>query len=247
MAWLTGVARFLAGMAASLLPWRHWSRLPSDVPVEAGAFFSGIATMMAGAAIGIPAFIRHAGAGAELGTNGVIQNAVDGHATGVSPAFNGLAIFTFLLLTPQGWLTLYLLGTGAYRSTAAYFDDPFGEPMLTGIDHLVSRGWTRRATLKEIDAREALEGPEVSDRVISASAAGIPDCDFAIVSSRRKPGWERGVAVFTQDACYRLGEPVERTIRGRLRTLYPLKEHNDLEVVRKSVRYDLPRGRGSGF
>jgi hypothetical protein len=31
------------------------------------------------------------------------------------------------------------------------------------------------------------------------------------------------------------------TFQGRLRTLYPLTEHRDLEVVRKSVRYDLAR------
>jgi hypothetical protein len=40
------------------------------------------------------------------------------------------------------------------------------------------------------------------------------------------------------DKWYRLGEPVERTVEGHLRTLYPLKEHNDLEVARRSVRYE---------
>jgi hypothetical protein len=214
-----------------------------DVPVEAGAVLSGIATMMAGAAIGIPGFLRHAAAGAALGTSAVVGNALDNHSISLSPAFNGLSIFTFLLLTPQGWLTLYFVGTGTYRAIAAYFDDPFGEPTLTGIDYVISRCRTHRATRKAVQEREALEGP---DRVISASAAGIPDCDFAIVSSRRKPGWERGVAVFTQDACYRLGEPVERTVSGRLRTLYPLREHSDLEVVRKSVHYELPE-QGSRF
>jgi hypothetical protein len=59
------------------------------------------------------------------------------------------------------------------------------------------------------------------------------------VSSRRKPGWERGVAVFTGDGCYRLGDPVEQTIAGRLRTLYPLTAHTDLEVIRRRVDYDL--------
>ena len=63
------------------------------------------------------------------------------------------------------------------------------------------------------------------------------------MSSRRKPGWERGVAVFTQERCYRIGEPVERTIAGRLRTLYPLSEHKDFEAIRKSVHYELPDGK----
>ena len=62
--------------------------------------------------------------------------------------------------------------------------------------------------------------PDIADRVVSSTAAGIPGCDFVVVSSRRKPGWERGVAVFTEDGCYRLGDPVEQTIAGRLRTLY---------------------------
>ena len=88
--------------------------------------------------------------------------------------------------------------------------------------------------------RAAREGPETRDRVVSGAKAEIPGCDLVIVSSRRKPGWERGVAVYTRDACYRIGEPVERTIAGKLRTLYPLTEHTDLEVVRKSVHYDMP-------
>jgi hypothetical protein len=61
-----------------------------------------------------------------------------------------------------------------------------------------------------------------------------------IVASRRKAGWEHGTTVFTADAAYRIGAPVERTIAGRLRTLYPLTEHKDFEAIRKSVYYDLP-------
>jgi hypothetical protein len=243
MGWLTELLRFLAGTAASLAPYRHWERFPPDLPIERGAFASGIATLLAGAVIGIPGFVHHAEAGSALGTTAVIQSALTEHPGSVSPAFNGLAIFTFLLLTPLGWLTMYLTSTGTLRAVAAYFDDPFGEPLLTGVDYVVSRGWTGRAERKAIGQRRALEGPEVADRVVTPHAAGIPDCDFAIVASRRKPGWERGVAIFTQDGCYRLGDPVERTINGRLRTIYPLKEHADFEAVRKSVRYDLPTDR----
>ena len=66
-------------------------------------------------------------------------------------------------------------------------------------------------------------------------------------ASRAKHGWENGVTVFTAGAAYRIGQPVERTIAGRLRTLYPLTEHKDFEAVRKSVHYDLPvRGAGDG-
>ena len=239
------MARVLAGMAASLLPTRHWNRLPSDVPVETGALLSGLATMMAGAAIGIPGFLAHAHAQTSVGLDMALARMwkTDVYRGDLVMGHSGLSVFTFLLLTPQGWLTLYLLVTGTYRGIAAYVGDPFGDPILTGMDSLVARGWTQRTTRKAIETREALEGPPVGDRVVSPTAAGIPDCDFAIVSSRRKPGWERGVAVFTEDGCYRLGEPVERTINGRLRTIYPLTEHRDHEAIRRSVHYDVPRSR----
>ena len=151
-------------------------------------------------------------------------------------------IFTFLLLTPKGWLTMYLGGTGAFRMGAAWFDDPVGDPDPDG---------PRRDPLGEVataapspapnNARaQALEGPEIPDRVVSSARAGIPGCDLVIVTSRRKPGWARGVVVYTADACYRIGDPVERTVAGNLRTLYPLTEHKDFEAVRKSVNYDMP-------
>jgi hypothetical protein len=236
--------RFVCAMAASLLPWRHWDKVPPQLPIEQGAFASGVLTWMAGVAIGILGFLAHAHATTSLGLDAMLHRAFTddaaGYSQGLVQGFSALSIFTFLLLTPLGWLTLYLIGTGLLRGVAAWVYDPFGEPILTGIDYVISRGWTRRVTRKASETREELEGPEVADRVVSPAAAGIPDCDFAIVASRRKPGWERGLAVFTQDGCYRLGEPVERTINGRLRTIYPLKEHADLEAVRRSVRYELP-------
>jgi hypothetical protein len=242
--WIRGAARFVAAMAASLLPRRHWDRLPPAVPVEMGAFASGIASMLTGAAIGIPAFIDHAHQATSLGIDAMLHRTFTdpnaGYSQGLVQGFSGLSIFTFLLLTPVGWLTLYLVTTGTVRGLAAYFDDPVGDPVLTAIDAIVSGRLRNRRTRTLRADREALEGPEIPDRVVSAAAAGIPDCDFAIVSSRRKEGWERGVAVFTQDGCYRIGEPVERTIHGRLRTLYPLTAHRDFEAVRRSVRYELP-------
>jgi len=240
MAWVEEAPRYLAGMAASLLPRRVWDRIPPHVPVERGALLSALATAFAGAAIGISGFLKYAGLVVSLGTGTVVSRASRGEEVSLSPAFAGLTIFEFLLLTPRGWLTLYLLGSGTYRAIAAWFDDPFGDPALTVADAVVSGQIGRRAARTAIRAREQLEGPEVPDRRVSGAAAGVPGCDFAIVASRRKPGWERGVVVFTADGCYRIGEPIETTINGRLRTIYPLTEHRDLEAVRKSVRYDLP-------
>jgi len=109
------------------------------------------------------------------------------------------------------------------------------------VDAIVSGQRLRRRERTARADREGQEGPETADRVVTGAAAGVPGCDVVIVSSRRKPGWERGVAVFTPDGCYRLGDPVERVVGGRQRYLYPLSEHADLEAIRRSVQYEPPK------
>jgi len=235
---------FAAAMFASLLPARVWPRLPSSFSMTSAAFASGLVTFFLGAAIGIPGFLEHAHAMTSLGLDAELHNVFTnpdaGYRQGMVQGFAGLSIFTFLLLTPKGWLTLYLMAGGGVRMGAAWFDDPIGDPILTGADALAAGGLGRVRRQAALASREEQEGPEIPDRVVSSSAAGIPGCDLVVVSSRRKPGWERGAAVYTQDAVYRIGEPVEQTVAGRLRTLYPLTEHRDFEVIRRSVHYDLP-------
>jgi hypothetical protein len=229
---------FLAAIVASMLPHRLWSRLPGSFPMASAAFASALVTFFLGAAIGIPGFLEHAGATVSLANETTLKH--DYFSRGLSSGFGGLSIFTFLLLTPQGWLTMYLMGTGGVRMGAAWFEDPVGDPVLTIVDsRLFSRREKQRCERERL-ARLALEGPETPDRVVSGEQAGIPGCDFVIVTARRKPGWARDVVVYTADSCYRIGDPVERVIAGNVRTLYPLTEHTDLEAVRKSVTYDLP-------
>jgi hypothetical protein len=241
---LRGAAVFVVAMLASLLPHRHWPRFPASWSMGPAAGASGLGTLFLGAAIGIPGFLSHAHATTSLGLDAELHRTFTdpsaGYSQGMVQGFAGLSIFTFLLLTPLGWLTLYLIVGGGLRMAAAWFDDPIGDPILTGIDAIALRWTSRRRDRTARAAREALEGPEFADRAVSGEAAGLPGCDVVIVSSRRKPGWDRGVVVMTADGCYRLGDPLERTIAGRLRTLYPLTAHDDLEVIRRSVNYDLP-------
>ena len=212
--------------------------------MQSAAFVSGVATVFAGMAIGIPGFLDHARATTALGLDAelhrVFTNPDAGYRQGLVQGFSGLSLFTFLLLTPKGWLTLYLVVSGTVRSGAAWFEDPIGDPVLAGTDALVSTLRARRSARQARVERDTREGPETPDRIVSSAAAGIPGCDVVIVSSRRKTEWERGVAVFTPDGCYRLGDPVERTVAGRLRYLYPLSAHADLEAIRRSVRYERP-------
>ena len=244
------VLTFLGAMAGSLLPYRHWDRLPASFRMVPAALASGLISFFLAAAIGIPGFLEHAGS-VVSDTNALtlkvaeqqIQSGMrddDPKAVRFAPAMNAFAIFTFLFLTPQGWLTMYLGSTGWFRMMAAWFGDPVGDPVLTGLDIVLWRRRARRRAVQEARTREGLEGPETPDRVVSPAQAGIPGCELVIVASRAKPGWSRGVVVYTADTCYRIGDPVERTIAGNLRTLYPLTEHTDLEAVRRSVHYDLP-------
>lgn len=238
---------FMAAVGAVLLPHRLWHRLPSWLPLDSAAFLSGVLTVFAGAAVGIPGFLEHAGFQVSFANQAMVDEAMRnpnaGYSRGLVQGFAGLAFFTFLLLTPKGWLTLYLMGSGGLRAAGAWFGDPIGDPILTAVDTVAAGGHSRRRERREQETRLTLEGPEIPDRVVTSTSAGIPACDVVIVAARRKPGWERGVVVFTASAVYRIGEPVERTIAGRLRTLYPLSDHKDLEAVRKSVEYDLPTAR----
>jgi hypothetical protein len=239
---LTRFPALVAGMFAAVLPHRYWARCPMWMPITAAAFPSGVATIFLGAAIGIPGFLAHAGATVSMANSAMldIRNDAAGYNRGFVQGFAGLSIFTFLFLTPTGLFTLYLLASGTMRAASAWFEDPVGDPILTGIDHAMFAGAARGRAAREQRSRDTLEGPEIPDRIVSAAAAGLPPCDLVVVASRRKQGWERGVTVFTEDGAYRIGDPVERMIAGRLRTLYPLTTHADLEAIRKSVRYDLP-------
>ena len=235
---------FIAAFFGSLLPSRVWDSLPDTWPIRTAAFGSGIATLFVGAAVGIPGFMTYASHESSLALDAMLHKTFSdpnaAYNQGLVQGFSGLSIFGFLLLTPQGWLTSYLVGTGTLRAVAAWFDDPFGDPVLTGVDEVVWRLRSRARKRRAQADREALEGPEVPDLLLTGAVAGVPACDLVVVSARRKAGWENGVAVFTREACYRLGEPIERTVAGHLRTLYPLREHRDLEAIRRSVHYDLP-------
>jgi hypothetical protein len=239
---ITALSAFLAAMLAAWLPHRWWRRLPLTIPVGPAAFVSGVATILAGAAIGIPGFLEHAHANASVGIDAAVKEMykTEVYRGDLVIGYSGLSVFTFLLLTPKGWLTLYLGVTGTVRAMAAWFDDPVGDPILASLDRVLLAGRERARAGLARRTREAQEGPAVADRAVSAASAGMPPCDVVIVAARRKPGWDRGTVVFTAGTAYRIGDPVEKTIAGRLRTFYPLTEHNDLEAVRRSVRYDLP-------
>ena len=240
------------GVLAAMLPARWWPSLDKHVPATAAATAAGIATFVVAMAIGIPGFLAHLEQSAAAHNAAAVTvfdsgRAGDKEGTVLRQApmiMSGLALPIFLFATPLGWLTLYLGISGVLRAFAGFIESGFGDPILTGVDNLVI-GTRRRARARTARAqRESLEGPEMPDRIMSAQQLGILNADFVIVASRRKPDWDTGTVVQTSDgAAYRVGEIEDRTIAGRLRTLYPLTEHKDLEVFRRIVHYELPPGR----
>jgi hypothetical protein len=235
--------RRIGGLEAAILPTRVWPFLEDRVPVRSSAFLSGLVTFGVGAVIGIPTYPAHAQVAATVDIE-VLLTAAGWPA----PAHHGkppllglsdVAWLTFVFLTPLGLISTYLVVTGACRAIAAGFDDPLGDPLLTGISAAWCAARDRRAARRAAESRRALEVPEVPDRIVSGPQAGFPSVDIVVVSSRLKQGWTAGTVMDTGEGFYRIGVPVERIVADRLRTLYPLTRHPDVEVIRRSVRYEL--------
>lgn len=241
LGWIATGAGRAAAIVIALLPRRAWERFEPGIPVTSSAFPSSLLTFLAGAAIGIPGFLAYAQGQAGLYIDLLLNAADQGQAPtrDLAVGMNAFSLFTFLLLTPTGLLALYLSSTGFVRAVGAWFDNPRGDLVLSALDW----GW-RRVTGHARDsrarrARQSLEGPATRDIVVSGAKALIPEADLVIIASRRKPGWEKDTVVVTASATYRIGTIVERDVEGRLRTLYPLIEHRDLEAFRRTVRYEF--------
>jgi hypothetical protein len=241
--------RGAGGIAAAMLPVRVWPSLDDHLPVWECALLASVLTVLAGAAIGIPGFFSHASSMAAINTHLMLEAAQSGRpgaedvTTAMAVGMSSVSLFTFLLLTPTGWATMYLGLTGLVRTFSASVDDPLGDPLLTMIDAVLLRTVRTTRTRNARSRRESLEGPEVTDRILTGAQADVPQADLVIVASRRKPDWDAGTIVMTSDRFYRVGYIVERTMHGRLRTLYPLTEHRDHEVFRRAVRYEMPQER----
>jgi hypothetical protein len=247
---------WIGGVAAAALPKRWWPALDPFIPVTDSAAVASILTIAVAGVIGIAGFVEHTtqqvsfnnqavlGAAARAASRPAAEEKFSDRDWGrMFVGASSLSLFTFVFLTPAGWASTYLGISGTWRAIAAAVDDPFGDPILTGLDALLLRGQRRARTGAERRQRQALEGPDVPDRVVRASHIGIAGAELVIVSARRKPSWDTGTVVDTGEHWYRVTSVEERTIGSRLRTLYALALHRDHEVFRRCVRYDMPSHR----
>lgn len=248
---IDSAARFIAAIPVSLVPRHYWPQLDTVIPVSRAAFVSAIASTLLAAAMAIPAYLEYTEANAALAVDAMLRasgwratpagEAAPSDEGAVAMWFSGyLSPVAFFFFTPVGVLSLYLAATGWFRAVSSYVDDARGDPVLTAVDAVVRRAWLRLQTRRARRDRERLEGPEVPDRLLPGRAAGFPDADYVVVSSRVKPGWDPGAFVITSEKWFRLGTPIERHLPVGLRTFYPLTEITDHEVLRRGVPYQLP-------
>ena len=243
---LDSAARLIA-IGAAMLPKRYWEQMP-HLPIRNLALVSAIVTIVASAVIGLGGFLAYSErVGRE--TAALILKTAEAQLQGklpMDPALNvapiGVAALTPMafIFTPVGFLATYLALSGLVRAAASVVDEPFGDPVLTGVDAMIRRATASARDKRQRRARERAEGEDVADRLYPAEWASISDADFVVVSSRRKPGWEAGTFVITSDKWYLLGMPFDLRLPEGLRTIYPLKEHTINDVLRRGVPYELP-------
>jgi hypothetical protein len=236
----------LIGIFRCLLPSRYWQEM------RRGAYLSILLTAALGVRIGYAGFFARAQKAGEegaalalkLGSPGA-QGGVGGlsQTDAVATALMGSALtpLAFFLFTPLGWLADYLVVSAVFRGITLAVDNPWGDPVLTVVDHVV-RGRRAGSLAKQQAAeRELAEGPEVPDQILECRKFAGKEADFVVVSSRRKEGWTLLTTVIADSVRLRIGDPLERNVDGRLRTCYPLKVIRDLQVDRRIVHYDWPK------
>lgn len=231
----------------ALLPRRYWQSF--DLPVEGVAPVANFVTLILGFVIGISgyfAYLERLRRAPGVSILEIAERQVRGElpesavVSAVPGAVYMLAPVSFALSTPLGLLATYLVFTSIYRIAASYIDEAQGDPLLTGVDAAARRWFGSQRERNARTARERLEGAAEPDRRYDGAWAGLTGVDFVIVSSRRKPGWDKGTWVITAEGWFVLGEPFDRPMPNGVRTVYPLTAQTTLEAVRKSVQYELP-------
>ena len=231
------VNAFIAILLANL-PLRWWKPFEERYPLYAYAWVSGILTLMGGFAIGIPGFLNFVAEAA----SGVNQALVDAQSDLVQlHGWGLLALPIYLLATPSGLLSLYLVVSGLARFATAYIaDDPHGDLILSGLDGLFVRVRRKTTAWDDRKSREKLEGPEAPDRLVTGAWLERPDVEIAILASRRKD-WPRGAYLVTEAGqAYQIGEVFDIKTRAGLRSVYPLTELKTGEAIRHAFAYELP-------
>lgn len=235
MDWFIGTFR-------CLLPRRYWDEMAR------GASASILLTAALGVRVGFEGFFDYARQAGEASAALALKAAAGGGAPGMSAESQATASImgsimvpiSFFLFTPMGWITDYLLITAVFRAIALAGDSPWGDPVLTLIDNYARKRIDEDRQAEAARRREQAEGPAVPDEIVAGTQFAGKPADFVIVSSRVKEGWTASTTVIASGVRLRLGEPIDRPVKGLLRRIYPLRVIRDIQVDRRIVHYDWP-------
>ena len=217
---------------AGFLPKRYWDDV--DLPIQNVALFSALLNVFAGAAFGIAGYFAY-------------MEYVLAQRLWTAPPMMIYVYISYVFFTPRGLFAVYLVASGFVRYASWFIGEPFGDPILTGLDAAWRHLLTSKHDRTTRNERLALEREDEPDRLYDGEWAGLAGVDYVVVAARRKPGWTKGTWVITSDGWFTLGEPFDRPMPNGLRTIYPLTlQTTTLEVLRKGVSYELPPLRKAG-
>jgi len=237
-----------AALVVGAAPRPLWRWLEPPLPLHRTAFPSGLLTLGVGFVYGVPGFFAYASSVASDDNDWMLRRLalppqLGDSAVGLVPyGVSILTLFLYLFLTPRGLVSLYLAASGSIRAVAAFFDpsDARGDFVLTAIYSAVTSVWQGARRTRTRLARERLEGEERPDVLQTGEWAQV-DADYVVLASRKKAEWTAGAIIMTSTDWYKLGEPFDIDTPAGLRTAYPLNRMEAVEVVRRGIRYDLPR------
>jgi hypothetical protein len=148
--------------------------------------------------------------------------------------WGGAMLWLFWLLRPTTWLLISIPLVGLLRlASFLTVRRPVAEPIVWALTRLLTYGFDRAALAKE---RAEFGGAGEADE-IEEDADGL----LFVYSARKREAWIEAATVEVGERLYRprLLEPVERAGRRRYRyVLVPAGEH---DVIRRFVRYQLPK------
>ena len=234
----------LVGVFRCFLPRRYWE------DTRRGAIVSIFLTFAIGIVVGLRGLVAYVGVQAQEGARIALEVGASGGVKGLdqtaqmSAALQGMPLISalaFFLFTPTGWLADYLVLSAIFRGVTLAVDDPWGDPLLTGIDRVARDKRDQKRSRTEAEIRELAEGPEVPDQILECRKFAGKEADYVVVASRRKHGWTLATTVVAESIRLRIGDPLEKTLEGKLRTCYPLRVIRDIQVDRRVVHYDWPK------
>ena len=244
---LAGIVRWILALFAGIAPRALWPSLERHLPLRSAAATSGLVTLLAGFFYGFGGFMTFATTLAAANNDWMMARlggppAAGDAAVGLVPyGMSVLTLFIYLFFTPRGLFSTYVVVSGTLRAIAAYLDDPHGDPVLSAVHWAATGMWTKNREERRQIARERLEGRDAPDVLQTGAWAGVPDSDYVVLAARRKAEWSAGAIILTTEDWYKLGVPFDIQTLAGMRTAYPLKKMETVEVVRRGILYELPR------